>query len=76
MGRTKIHLTAEAKREANRAKSKRHYDKYILSDTMNLWYRFLIFSSRSKAEINAQRCKIYHRTKAMYSITLHACTFD
>ncbi|KAF8166959.1 hypothetical protein BJ912DRAFT_934375 [Pholiota molesta] len=27
MGRTKIHLTVEAQREANRAKSKRHYDK-------------------------------------------------
>ncbi|KAF8158611.1 hypothetical protein BJ912DRAFT_930352 [Pholiota molesta] len=27
MGRAKIHLTAEAKREANRAKSKRYYEK-------------------------------------------------
>jgi hypothetical protein len=67
MGRAKIHLTAEAKREANRAKSKRYYEKYISFYFLSSRLSCLIIYCRSKATINAQRRKTYKKTKAMYT---------
>jgi hypothetical protein len=60
MGRPQLYHSKEEKALANRAKSKRHYDKYVLHEVY-VSTQLTILCLRSKESINKQRRRIYKR---------------
>jgi hypothetical protein len=53
MGRQRLYHTAEEKLAANRAKSKRHYEKYALF----LIFHYYIFDEHSRFKNSINQCR-------------------
>jgi len=68
MGRPRLYHSPEEKAAANRTKSKRHYDRYGISQTDADAYLIIY---RDKSEINSRRRKVYRKQKKQARSVLH-----